>query len=290
MATSGIAKVQHYVPQFLLRKFGNGKKDQLNVFDKHTGRSFPSNAKNVASESRFYDYQIGDEGATVEPNLAELESATKPIFEKILENDSTSILNENERETIATFLAVQFTRTKAAREQVVEIPRMLGEHFRSIGYTHEDLSSIAELVELPDENDLKVQSVHMMLTAPENYGPHFINKDWLLVATSLKAPFIIGDHPIALQNSIKMGPFGNLGIAVKGIEIYLPLSPVRALALWCPSHREIALDAANNLRKLRAFAPHLISKFIRDPDGIESLERALLNSTPLQYFLPLHNY
>ena len=38
MSGNGIAKVQHYVPQFLLRKFGNGKKDQLHVFDKQTGR------------------------------------------------------------------------------------------------------------------------------------------------------------------------------------------------------------------------------------------------------------
>ena len=49
-----IAKVQHYVPQFLLRNFGNGKKDQLwGFYDKTSDRSFPTNAKNVASESRF---------------------------------------------------------------------------------------------------------------------------------------------------------------------------------------------------------------------------------------------
>ena len=35
----GIAKVQHYVPQFLLREFGNGKKNHLHVFDKLTGRA-----------------------------------------------------------------------------------------------------------------------------------------------------------------------------------------------------------------------------------------------------------
>jgi hypothetical protein len=52
-----MAKIQHYVPQFLLRNFGNGKKDQVWVYDKIDGRSFPTNAKNVASESRFYDFQ-----------------------------------------------------------------------------------------------------------------------------------------------------------------------------------------------------------------------------------------
>uniref|UniRef100_UPI0022EBF80C DUF4238 domain-containing protein n=1 Tax=Listeria seeligeri TaxID=1640 RepID=UPI0022EBF80C len=40
------AKIQHYVPKFLLRNFGTGKKDQLWVFDKASGRSFQTNAKN----------------------------------------------------------------------------------------------------------------------------------------------------------------------------------------------------------------------------------------------------
>ena len=140
MAISGIAKVQHYVPQFLLRKFGNGKKDQLHVFDKHTSRSFPSNAKNVASESRFYDFQIGEHEATLEPKLAELEGASKPLLDRILEKDSASVLSDSERELIAAFLAVQFTRTKAFREQVLELPRMLGEHLRSHAGDQEDLA------------------------------------------------------------------------------------------------------------------------------------------------------
>jgi hypothetical protein len=50
VAYKGIAKVQHYVPQFLLRNFGNGKKDRLYVFDKQMARSFRTNANNVASE------------------------------------------------------------------------------------------------------------------------------------------------------------------------------------------------------------------------------------------------
>ncbi|KQY90736.1 DUF4238 domain-containing protein [Pelomonas sp. Root1444] len=51
MADNGIAKVQHHVPQFLLRQFGTGQKDQLHAFDKATGRTFVTNAKNAASES-----------------------------------------------------------------------------------------------------------------------------------------------------------------------------------------------------------------------------------------------
>lgn len=285
MATSGIAKVQHYVPQFLLRKFGNGKKDQLNVFDKQTSRSFPTNAKNVASESRFYDFRIEDQDATLEPKLAQLEDATKPLLERILDRDSASVVTDGERELLSTFLAVQFTRTKAFREQVLDLPRMLGEHLRSRSEVRDDLGEIEQFIKLPDENELKIQTAHFMMNAPRDFGPHFLDKDWLLIATTREAPFIIGDNPMALQNSIDMGPYGNLGLAVKGIEIYLPLSPVRALAMWCPSHKQTILSGANRLRQMRVIAPHLIAEKIRDPEGIERLERALLDGTPLQYSL-----
>lgn len=285
MAISGIAKVQHYVPQFLLRKFGNGKKDQLHVFDKHTSRSFPSNAKNVASESRFYDFQLEEHEATLEPRLAELEGASKPLLDRILEKDSVAVLSKAERELTATFLAVQFTRTKAFREQVLDLPRKLGEHLRSQAATREDLDAISEFIELPDENELKIQATHFIINAPKDFGPHFLNKDWLLIATTRKAPFIIGDHPLALQNTIDMRPYGNLGLAVEGIEIYLPLSPTRALAMWCPSHRQTILNGATKLRQLRAIAPHLVTQQVRDPEGIESLERTLKDGTPLQYSL-----
>ncbi|MDB5789306.1 DUF4238 domain-containing protein [Caballeronia mineralivorans] len=62
MAHNGIAKVQHYVPQFLLRNFGTGKKDQLHVFNKATDKTFLTNARNVAAESRFYDFPVTRRG------------------------------------------------------------------------------------------------------------------------------------------------------------------------------------------------------------------------------------
>ena len=290
MATSGIAKIQHYVPQFLLRKFGNGKKDQLNVFDKHTNRSFPTNAKNIASESHFYDFCIEDQNETLEPMLAQLEGKAKPLLERILDKDSIAVFTNTEREFLCEFLAVQFTRTKAFREQVLDLQRMIGENLLSRANGCEDRSEVEQLVKLPNENELKIQTARFMMEAPMEFGPHFFNKAWLLIATTGKTPFIIGDNPIALQNNIDMGLYGNLGIAVKGIEIYLPLSPVRALAMWCPSHKNSILSSAVTLRQLRRVAPHLIAEKIRNPEGIERLEIAFLNGTPLHSSENVRNF
>jgi hypothetical protein len=42
--------------------------------------------------------------------------------------------------------------------------------------------------------------------------------------------FCISDHPVTLCNKNKFGPYGNLGFALPGIEIYMPISPKFTIA------------------------------------------------------------
>lgn len=283
MPTPSNAKIQHYVPQFLLRSFGDGRKHQLHVFDKQTSCSFKTNARNIAGESYFYDFCIEHQEATLEPTLAQLESATKPLLKRILQRDSASVVDDAERKCLCDFLAVQFTRTKAFREQILDLSRVLGDHLRTRSGAEGDLGDIEQLIKLPNENELKIQTAHFITESPKDLGPHFRNKDWLLIATTHEAPFIIGDNPLTLQNAVDTGPYGNRGLAVKGIEVYLPLSPTRALALWCPSHKEALLATTRLRRHMRKFAPHLLTAKSLDFDAAEQVERALLEGKPLQY-------
>ena len=56
------AKKQHYVPQFLLKKFAFRKKPtaQVWVMDKLKEKCFLSSTKDIAHENRFYECQNGD--------------------------------------------------------------------------------------------------------------------------------------------------------------------------------------------------------------------------------------
>ena len=128
-----IAKVQHYVPQFLLRNFGNGKKDQVWVYDKSSARAFASNVKNVASESRFYDFEYEGRTISLEPWLAQLEGNAQSVVRFILEADSVATLADEQKQVLAAFLAVQLTRTRTFREEWDSFPRMLREHFELSG-------------------------------------------------------------------------------------------------------------------------------------------------------------
>jgi hypothetical protein len=80
------------------------------------------------------------------------------------------------------------------------------------------------------------------------FAPHLVSKQWVLAATARKHPFILGDNPLTLQNMIDMSPRGNLGLLVPGIEIYFPLSPVRALAMWCPSLVDMVRQGVKAIR------------------------------------------
>jgi hypothetical protein len=58
---------------------------------------------------------------------------------------------------------------------------------------------------------------------------------------------------VVLQNNNDFAPYGNLGLAVRGIE-HLPLSSTLMLALYCPSIREEMLQHRQNIEFLLARA------------------------------------
>lgn len=275
------AKIQHYVPQFLLRKFGNGKKDQVWVYDKANGRSFATNAKNIASESRFYDFELDGQSISLEPMLSNLESKVKPIIEGILKTDSLEELSDEDKATLAVFLSIQFTRTKTFREQWCDFPRMLREHLEVHGETVAPGSQAADLICEITENDSKAETARFITQAPSIFAPLLIAKKWILAATTRKHPFVISDNPLTLQNMTDMSPYGNLGLAVPGIEIYFPLSPLRALAMWCPTIVDTVLRGAKKLRQLPSSASPRVN--IGDPSGVFALEKSIQTGCPLSY-------
>lgn len=120
---SNIVKNQHYVPQFYLNYFAN-KKRNIFVYDKFELKSFPSNAKGIASEGYFYDI-IKGETQTIEKILnAKYESAFSnflPFFIEELNSHNDFELKKREKEEIASFLSYQYIRTKRFREESVRL-------------------------------------------------------------------------------------------------------------------------------------------------------------------------
>jgi len=276
-----IAKIQHYVPQFLLRNFGNGKKDQVWVYDKSSNRSFASNTRNIASESRFYDFQYQGQPLTLETWLSELEGRAKSVIALILESDTLANLTNEQKGVIASFLSVQLTRTKTFREEWNAFPRMMREHFQKSADKVAPGSQAEELIRDLTENDSKEQTARIIYEAPATYASHFLEKDWVLASTTRKHPFLLSDNPLTRQNMIDRPNRGNLGLKTPGIEIYFPLSPTRALAMWCPTLTELVHRGAISIMgRPEGSAPAAAAP---DPEGVVAMSDCLLSGNPVQY-------
>lgn len=237
------AKIQHYVPQFLLRNFGAGKKDVLWAFDKLTGRVFRTNVRNVAAESRFYDFSVEGHTFTFEPALSRVETAAKSVIDKILRSDSLTSLTVEDRAWLTIYLTVQYVRMKAFREGLLHMHSEMRQWLQEVVGQDDQLDeSLAGYQKEPDDNEMSMVNVEIIRRAPSELGIHFVNKAWLLVATTPQKSFMIGDNPVAMDNSIHPD---NIGLAVPGTEVYFPLSATRALAMWSQAHGEMLEEMAS---------------------------------------------
>jgi hypothetical protein len=90
---------QHYVPQMLLRGFAiDGEKEQVRVFDKSTGKEFPTAIRNIGAERGYYDI---DGSAAIDAAMNQMDDVSSPIIQKLRERRSISCLNTTDRIVLA---------------------------------------------------------------------------------------------------------------------------------------------------------------------------------------------
>ncbi|MFV1980757.1 MAG: DUF4238 domain-containing protein [Rhodothermia bacterium] len=258
-------KIQHYVPQFLLKGFAAGRKAQLFVYDKATGKRFRTKPHNVAAEAGFYDIDFPGGIATMEPFLGSLEGRVSKIIRGIRETRTIAKLAGDDRILLAAFVIVQFLRTKQFREHFADLDRKMAESLRQRGI---DPEQVVNYRPFRDEEEVKLASMAFLREAAVDLVPTVLAKGWILVRTSKRVPFLIGDHPVALHNERTFGVRGNIGFAVPGIEIYLPLSSEYALYLTCPTNVAGVLESNEKLTDLRI-------AFGEDDPDVQRLEAGL---------------
>ncbi|MBE0576383.1 MAG: DUF4238 domain-containing protein [Desulfuromonadales bacterium] len=265
MKTKNIAKIQHYVPQFLLKHFSGGKKPQVWIFDKHSGKIFKSHVKNIAAESGFYDFEYDGHNFTVECSLADIETTASKIINKIIKTESIGELTAEEKVFLSHFFAIQFVRTKQYRLMYLDSACTLAKALSQKGVNPVDLGYTE-----PSEEEAKTFAIQSMLKS-EVYAPHFLAKKWVLLKATKNHPFYMSDNPIALQNHKDFGFYGNIGLAVNGIEIYFPLSKTLSLGMWCPSLEETARDAYSKYKFIESQSSVIAAQVFNDPLYYENL-------------------
>lgn len=245
-----MAAIQHYIPQFLLRNFCVGPKEKVWAYDKSTGKSFETNIRNVGGEREFYELDLGVGTVSLEAGLSKLEGEAGAVIDRIIGARSLGVLSEDDRVVLAIFVAVQMQRGPHTREHMLavneELRRVLKDRFGI-----ED----GDFLELTPE-EAKAMTMKS-LTDPRKLAEQIMGKAWLMFETTPAHPFFIGDNPVSMQNNTEgWGPLrGKIGLAVPGIEIYMPISSSLTLAFLCRSHETMIRDGVVRMR----------TSIVRDP-------------------------
>ena len=232
---------QHYVPQFLLRRFSVAAgEEQVWAYDKKTGKIFRTNVRNVASQRDYYNIPNIDD-ASLEPALGAMEANAAAVVDRLLASESLKSLTADDRGALALFAAAQMNRTTHFEEVIKFMAEGLRDHFRKMGAAEELVQSSTRL----SDEERKILHLKSILRADE-YAALLAQMDWCLMRTEAVNPFWISDNPLLRHNSEDFGPYGNLGLALPGMEIYLPLSPTITLAMFDRLHVNRAQTAARN--------------------------------------------
>ncbi len=254
-------KKQHYVPQFLLRNFANGRKNKAKIWvlDKRSGTVYPASIKDVAHENFFYEYH-GDAGHIEYENLMQkIDSIGARIIGDIT---SKAILPNSveDRIWLSYYIATQMIRTPMTRGDMENFRQLvISKWGKDIKAHPDDPKTIGEY----GPEDAKASSLHLLKDVP-SFANLLQEKAWFLCETPPTAPYIVSDNPVVRHNMIDRWPRGNLGLKNDGIEVYMPLSPRFSIHAACKKLAAVALMTSE-----------LSSTFAR----------ALVEKTPIHYKL-----
>ncbi len=283
------AQNQHYVPKFVLRQFlADAANERVNVYDKHDDRSFVTSIKNIMAERRFNEFAFDDDYiASFEPVACGAEEQVLPAYREVIAERRLNGTPE-QKAALAVFLAFQFLRTKANRDQWLAMEEEVVKLVEGSGGRMQDMQGWEDW-QPATEDSLKREHLTSIQSRIGEVSQIIGLKDFLLMEAAPGTSFYLGDNPVVLANSRDFGPYGNIGLAVDGIEIYMPLSADLLLCAWCPSHlSEIREGLPNAKRKCEAEALQRVMRGELDATGMRQvLEEFAVKAQPQEELLCL---
>lgn len=269
---------QHYVPKMLLRNFTPGETEQIHVYDKSNDNEFRVNINKIASEIGFNDASLEGNSISLEPLLEKLESSTSQIFREIIKKKVLHVLDESQILWLAMFLAVQFMRTKEQRLALEFLSKDLEKKLIGFGATDDDLQRLGVL---ESHDQAKFNNLMFTLWSALDFVPLFLNKGWMLYESREENPLYISDNPVVLDNHQTFGPYGNLGLDVPGIEIYLPLSTTLCLGLVCPTIDAEFKEGWESLQMLDELKPGFVDTELQFSSETRIILEGYFNKTAI---------
>ncbi len=209
-------KNQHFVPQFLLKNFSdNGK--QIGIYNVSDRKYITRGSlKKQAYKSYFYG-----KDDIIENFFGQLESATAPIIKEIAQKKILPDKKSEEYLLLIFFISTLYVRTY---KKFLNMQSMMDKLLKDIA------SEInPELIQHFDAVNFRFNRYPPFLIkiAMEDLPKCILDLDYKLIC--IKSPdinktFLISDHPVVLYNQFLRNIKILNGFALKGIQIFMPLS------------------------------------------------------------------
>lgn len=219
---------QHYIPQVYLRNFCN-ENDKLCLFDTVKNEIFENmTTKKVLLQRHFYTFtdEKGNKDYQLEEWFSEIESNTKPIFDKIINKQTITI---NEKEQLALFIALLQNRTPTALDLQDSFAKPAMEWMKNMHLYNGDFDGIIkecplgedkgrEYIKKMDMSLTKQAQWHMQIEQAITFANYYTNMEWTFFYTK-HGSFITTDNPLIILSESK-----NIGIGIKGNTKIVALS------------------------------------------------------------------
>ena len=208
---------QHFVPQFYLRIFQSAPK-RIHLYD--LGRMEPR--KDVGIKGQCYKRYFHGKDNKVEDALGELEGTSAIMLQGILDARKIPQRRNKAHLDMLTFVCLQHLRTQKRTRAFRHIL------LKSLRHAFNDMGEIPEGIVL-DHLELITLSLSMIPAALEQISDL---KTHLVVSRS--EPFITSDAPVYTYNQYCEGirDRGITGLASRGLQIFVPISPSVLLVLY----------------------------------------------------------
>ncbi|WP_438033735.1 DUF4238 domain-containing protein [Sorangium sp. So ce204] len=231
----GETKRQHYVPRMILRNFSkNGKRLSLFIDGKRIDRA---SLRDQCQEDYFYGAD-----QVMEKSFAEEEGKMATFFGD-LAPERFAILRDEDVHRLKLFVAYQHARTRGAAEHLSKFTGAFAKQTlrdslvlnKSTEISPEDLESV--------EIGIKGAQHEAIWLAAKTH-PILLDMNVKFITTARTPGFVIADHPVVAYNQFaEHHPIlsrypTSTGMALKGLQLFLPLSPSMVLAVFDPSTYE----------------------------------------------------
>lgn len=240
----GQHKKQHYVQQSYLRRFSPNEK-QIYVYDKVLGKDFPNGISDVAQESHFYRLPDNlktedgkpisvDDPLIVEKAFQKIEGRANQDIQTLIELSAGASIPAEIRANLSVFLAIQFLRTRAYRNLVVETAekfmRAVARELIKKNFGEESLKYTPKISFKDNAAGLFQSQQIFNFDKLDGFAEVLYNHIWILCINDTGRPLYTSDNPVVMHTPLK-DQLPAVGIASPGIEIAFPLSSSRILTL-----------------------------------------------------------